>query len=220
MEQLIGAFFKFSFIWGLPVFIVLLVVAGYVDHRIGKGYRRGWPKTGPLRGAKVLLVLIQIVSVFMLVTILGPLRETAAGARRIQRTIGEAAPDLAFRRVADDAELNLRQFDGKVRLVNLWATWCPPCLIELPDLDRLQQTYGDQDLAIITLSQQSRADLQAFAAEHPYSMTNVYAEHIDWLEVGDSRPVTVLIDRQGVVRDFIYGMRDFEGFKAMIRPYL
>ena len=67
---------------------------------------------------------------------------------------------------------------------------------------------------------QSRAKLQAFAAEHPYSMTNVYAESIDWLEVGDSRPVTVLIDRQGMVRDFIFGMRDFEGFETMIRPYL
>ena len=220
MEQLVGAFVKFSFVWGLPVFIVLLVAAAYVDHRMGKGHRKGWPRTGPLRGAKVLLVLIQFVSVFILVTILGPLRETAAGARRIQRTLGEAAPDLAFRRVADDAELDLRQFDGKVRLVNLWATWCPPCLTEMPELDRLQQTYDDQGLAVITLSQQSRAELQAFAAEHSYSMTNVYAESIDWLEVGDSRPVTVLIDRQGMVRDFIFGMRDFEGFETMIRPYL
>ena len=220
MDQWIDAILKFSFVWGLPVFIPLLVVAGYLDHRIGTGHRRGWPKTTPLRGAKVLLVLIQFVSVFVLVAILWPLRETAAGARRIHGTIGETAPDLAFRQVADDTELSLRQFDGKVRLVNLWATWCSPCLTELPELNRLQQTYGDQGLEVITLSQQSRAELQAFAAKHSYTMTNVYSELIGWLEVGASRPVTVLIDRQGVVRDFIFGMRDFEGFEAMIRPYL
>ncbi len=220
MEQLVGTFFKFSFVWGLPVFVVLLVAAVYVDHRFIKGNSWGWPESGPRRVAKVVLLLIQIASISMLFTILGPMRETAAGARRIQSAIGEAAPDLTFRRVADDSELNLHQFSGKVRLVNLWATWCPPCLVELPDLDRLQQAYGDQGLEVITLSQQSRGELQTFATERPYSMINVYAEKIDWLEIGDSRPVTVLIDRQGVVREFIFAMRDFEGFEAMIRPYL
>ena len=48
-------------------------------------------------------------------------------------------------------QVTLSEHDGKIRLVNVWATWCPPCLEELPSLDRLQEMAGDERFKVITL---------------------------------------------------------------------
>jgi thiol-disulfide isomerase/thioredoxin len=47
---------------------------------------------------------------------------------------------------------SLSQFKGKVVLLNIWATWCPPCVYELPALDRLQQRLGNEDFVVVTVS--------------------------------------------------------------------
>lgn len=49
-------------------------------------------------------------------------------------------------------DLDLQQFRGKVILLNLWATWCTPCVAEMPMLDRLQRRLGDTDAVVIALS--------------------------------------------------------------------
>jgi len=51
-------------------------------------------------------------------------------------------------------------------------------------------------------------------------MTNVYAADVGWLDVGPSRPVSVVLDRQGVLRELKVGACDFAGFESMVRPYL
>src|SRR3982751_3457424 len=78
------------------------------------------------------------------------------------------ASDLAGRQVATDT---LR---GKVVLVNFWATWCPPCREEIPDLVALQQKYPDQ-LQIIGISQDSAPPpvVQQFATEHKMNYPTV-----------------------------------------------
>jgi thiol-disulfide isomerase/thioredoxin len=48
--------------------------------------------------------------------------------------------------------LNLANFSGKVVLVNYWATWCPPCVRELPSIDRLQAQLGGDDFTIVAIS--------------------------------------------------------------------
>lgn len=49
-------------------------------------------------------------------------------------------------------DLSLQQFRGRVIVLNLWATWCTPCVAEMPMLDRLQQRLGDTDAVVIALS--------------------------------------------------------------------
>lgn len=53
--------------------------------------------------------------------------------------IGKLAPELGFRMVDSNEKRTLANFKGKVVLLNLWATSCPPCLEELPELNRLQE---------------------------------------------------------------------------------
>ncbi len=52
----------------------------------------------------------------------------------------------------DGAPADLSQFDGKVQVVNAWATWCPFCVQELPDLAELATEYADQDVAVIAIN--------------------------------------------------------------------
>jgi thiol-disulfide isomerase/thioredoxin len=60
---------------------------------------------------------------------------------------------------------NLRALAGKVVLVNFWATWCPPCRKELPDLDALYQRFGSRGLVILAISDEDAAKVQPFVAK-------------------------------------------------------
>lgn len=62
-----------------------------------------------------------------------------------------AAPNVNFTN-ADGAQVSLYDFKGKVVLLNLWATWCAPCVKELPDLDRLQASLGGSNFQVVALS--------------------------------------------------------------------
>jgi thiol-disulfide isomerase/thioredoxin len=77
-----------------------------------------------------------------------------------------AVPELTMKTL-DGRTLNSRDWKGKVTLVNFWATWCPPCREEIPDLIKLQARYKDQ-LQIIGVSSDEGpvAEVAKFAAEH------------------------------------------------------
>ncbi len=220
MIRVLEAFLQFVVLWGAWFLVPLLLVslAGLVV--LGRGHRLFLPPTWKARAGMVVLLGCAAFAGFFLFALTGSLGQLSDGVRTIHSAIGEKAPNLDFRRVSDDAELSLDGVRGEVTLVNLWATWCPPCLEEMPDLDRLQNSYRERGLVVVTLSQEERQRLLDFAAEHDYSMLNVYSEQVGWLEVGNSRPISVILDRDGVVRDFTLGMRDFAGFEDMIRPYL
>ena len=69
----------------------------------------------------------------------------------------------------DGKTWTLRQLSGKVVLVNFWATWCPPCRKEMPDLDSLYKEFGDKGLVILAISDEERGVVERFLAEHNVS---------------------------------------------------
>ncbi len=62
-----------------------------------------------------------------------------------------AVPDMAF--LTADGETSLAAYHGKVVVLNFWATWCAPCVREMPSLDRLQAMLGGDDFAVVALSE-------------------------------------------------------------------
>jgi thiol-disulfide isomerase/thioredoxin len=66
----------------------------------------------------------------------------------------------------DGVELTLADFEGQVILVNYWATWCAPCVVEMPALDALQARYGGEDFQVVTISADRRIEeAEAFFEE-------------------------------------------------------
>jgi cytochrome c biogenesis protein CcmG/thiol:disulfide interchange protein DsbE len=149
-----------------------------------------------------------------------------AGVPRVgEDELNQVAADFPFRLVEEDAQVRLGDYLGGVVLVNFWATWCAPCLDELPDLNRLQQDYRDDGLTVLTLSDESREELLAFASELPLQTVNGYLDAPGALpqpfrRTLAVRPTTYVVDRGGVLRAFVYGARDYAFFERLIQPYL
>src|SRR2546423_2905002 len=67
--------------------------------------------------------------------------------------VGSRAPDFRARTVDGTRRVrSLADYKGKVVLLNIWATWCPPCIYEMPSIERLRQQMPDSDLKIVAVS--------------------------------------------------------------------
>jgi thiol-disulfide isomerase/thioredoxin len=205
--------------WGVWISAALVAASLFGVWRLGRGRRLLVPARWPARAGSAGLLVLAVLFAGGIYVLTGPMRPMLDQVRYIRGTVGKPAGDLAFRQVADDAPRRLSELKGKVVLVNLWATWCPPCRKELPAIDRLQKAYADRGLVVVTLSDEERGRLLKFAAEHPLSTLNVYTQERGWLDVG-GRPLSLLIDRQGTVRECLIGGRDYAGFEAIVKDRL
>ena len=127
----------------------------------------------------------------------------------------------------------IENFKGdKVVLVNFWATWCPPCVEEFPDLVKLHQTYQAKGLEVVTVSADSpkavESKIKPFLEQHKATFLafvkdtkddGVFIEAIDsaW---GGEIPVTFIYDRSGERAASFYGKQDWNGFVAAVEPLL
>lgn len=119
--------------------------------------------------------------------------------------VGQRRPDYTLGS-ADGALLSATDFDGKVVLVNFWATWCAPCREEMPMLMALRDEYAADGLEVVGVALDDVQRARDFAAElqveYPILVgsTDVMALMALYGNVSGTLPYTVLIDRDGVIR--------------------
>lgn len=122
--------------------------------------------------------------------------------------IGRPAPQFVL---ADGTRtVDLSKFRGKVVVLNLWATWCAPCIEELPSLLALQRQMPD--LAIVAVSWDQDADAyQRFLTNHHVDLLTVRDENhvVDGLYGTVQIPETYIIDRQGILRRKFVSAQDW-----------
>jgi len=157
------------------------------------------------------------VGLFLLQFQLAPLTRSLA---KLHAGQGDPVPNLSFHRVTDGAPFELHQFEGKVVVLNLWATYCPPCVEELPRLARLQADYAEREVVVIALSDEPRETVQGFLERHPVELLVATTESTEWLRLEAFRPLTLVVDRRGTLRGHAFGALSYETFEAGIRPYL
>jgi len=124
--------------------------------------------------------------------------------------IGTAAPDFTVR----DAErsVTLSQFKGQVVVLNFWATWCPPCIEEMPSLVQMQQRMKPQGVTVVAVSVDAdEGDYRRFLREHNVNLLSVRdpAQKSNSLYGTFKYPETYVIDRNGVVRRKFIGAVDW-----------
>ena len=115
----------------------------------------------------------------------------------------------------DEEHVSLQQFNGKVVLVNFWATWCPPCRKEMPSLERLYQQLKSDNFSMLAINQWESPD-HVFAYVGQLSVDPTFPILFDReSKVAESYkviglPTTLLIDKQGRVRYKAVGGREFD----------
>ena len=140
--------------------------------------------------------------------------------RRLQ--IMEAAPPMSTRTLTDaqGLETNLQAYQGEVVVLNLWATWCAPCVEEMPTLGALQRHFGDR-LKVIAISVDGEADRENAVRQLgelsdnalPFLMDMTRGVLFDAQAAG--MPVTIIYDRNGQERARLAGGADWASPEAI-----
>lgn len=113
------------------------------------------------------------------------------------------APDVAFRTL-DGGETRLSVLRGRVVLVNFWGTWCPPCLIEIPALIRVQERLAPLGATVVgpAIDSGTPEEIRAFVDERGinYPVWIGRDAEATYRFGAPGYPFTLLIDREGVIR--------------------
>lgn len=157
---------------------------------------------------------------------MGPDRPSWAGPKpsaptgRLDRSrAGSAAPATPFEN-PDGAGATLADFRDKPLLVNLWATWCAPCIAEMPTLDSLAAREKDR-LQVVTISQDldGRDRVEAFFAKQGYRHLETWLDPqmalMQALKV-DTLPTTILYDSKGREVWRMVGMEEWDSGRAAL----
>jgi thiol-disulfide isomerase/thioredoxin len=133
------------------------------------------------------------------------------------------APEWKLKSV-DGKEVSSEQFKGKVVIVDFWATWCAPCIEEIPSYIKLQHKYGKDGLVVIGVSedQVDVSRVKQFTEKHGMN----YLVVMDRFDVAaafggtEVLPTTILIDRAGQMRDRKMGAQDPVDYEKKVQSLL
>ena len=154
-----------------------------------------------------LLVLLSLATLSLGIWQLAP-AEYAGVARQSSPPLIRSqsiAPDFHLLAI-DGSTVSLGDLRGQVVLLNFWATWCPPCKAEMPDLDALYREHKSQRNFVVlgVDAEESQAEVGAFARSHDVTfplLLDSDGKVTDGLYVIRSLPTSMIIDRRGRIRD-------------------
>lgn len=142
-------------------------------------------------------------------------RPREADAQAAEILFGQTLPDAAGRPLA------LSTFAGRPLVVNFWATWCPPCVEEMPELSELHDQLAPRGLRMLGIGIDQGDKIAEFARRTPVSYPLVVAG-MGGTELGrrfgntsGALPFTVLLDRRGGIAHRILGRVDIARVRAM-----
>lgn len=141
-----------------------------------------------------------------------PLTRDQMFARGLKVTVGRPLPELLVKTPeGETVQLRQRLQPGRRMLINVWATWCLPCRMEMPELEKLRPGLAANKIDLVGLNVDSdpQADVRGFLREHRvgYPVYVGGVESIERLYATDelSVPMSILVDDRGIVREVFPG---------------
>lgn len=119
--------------------------------------------------------------------------------------------------------VHFSEYRGKVVLLNIWATWCPPCVKEIPDLNQIYHEYKDKGVVVLGLSLDVSAEDVREALNRGLQMDYpVWHGDQEFAQQHQIRgiPHTMIVNKEGAVVEQMTGMQSKETFEAAIRKLL
>ena len=148
---------------------------------------------------------------------------TQLSRRTTTRPTSGPAPDFTLE-LFDGTEVRLSDIRGQVILINFWASWCPPCRDEAPDLQALYDEYRAQGFTVlgVNMLESSRRKALEFITEFGISYGNGedIGERVTNLYRVEAPPESFLIDREGHVRRFFIGNIRYDDVSGRIEALL
>ncbi|PKG56743.1 MULTISPECIES: TlpA disulfide reductase family protein [unclassified Shewanella] len=150
-----------------------------------------------------------------------PIEKPMIMSRFIEMSSARQVPNVSFVDT-EGGSINLKQFDGKVILMSLWATWCAPCLKEIPQMEAIKQANINNNLVVLPVSIDEESDkVAAFLARHDLGYYHTWLDpemNIDNVMPADVVPATYVFDGSGNLIGFLRGYLDWSD--KDVQPYL
>ena len=180
------------------------------------------------RNTTVLVVVIFVVASMLLAGHFISQRHAAAPAGAALTSAdpaGKVAPDFELKAI-DGKSYKLADLRGKAVLLNFWATWCPPCKIEIPWFIELQRQYADQGLIVVGVAMDDDTNKQKVVSDFASQMKIDYPILLGTDQVADqyggvdALPTTFFIGRDGKIVRRVMGLAGHSEFEEAIQAAL
>ncbi|OOG23204.1 thioredoxin [Thioalkalivibrio denitrificans] len=146
-------------------------------------------------------------------------------ASHLNEIKGSQRPDFSLPDLDGDIR-HISEWDGDVVLINFWATWCPPCIREMPAFVEVQETYGEQGVTIVAVAIDNEQDVRDFYETYGLNFPVLLGETAgiavsrDYGNRIGALPYSVLLDREGIIRFVKPGELHQETLEDELRPLL
>lgn len=133
---------------------------------------------------------------------------------------GKELPAFSYYNFSSGKEEGLLDQANKVIILNIWATWCPPCRKEMPELDELQKSFGSKGVSVLALSDENPEVINQYLSKNKFSFQSGYfSRSNNLINSINTRPVSILLV-DGKVVDIVIGARGYGFFSDWIKDQL
>ncbi|MBN2092003.1 TlpA family protein disulfide reductase [candidate division KSB1 bacterium] len=163
-----------------------------------------------------------IISSVLAITALLTLVIFKMHAQDFPDVLGKQAPEWTLENL-EGKKINTTDFKGKVQIIDLWATWCPPCRKGIPELMELQEKYKADGLEIIGIALDNTIDpVKEFATTTKFNYTVVFGNRKIANLYGriEAIPTTFIVDKTGKVVKKLVGYQPKSVFEEELKPLL
>ena len=208
-----ASFFQTYGNWVLiPTFVLLLVVDHFLQKSKLSRLKRFAIRMPVICGVFFLGALIYTTNFAM--------KPMVDSLSVVQNNIGQKVYDFEFINMKSGKIHRISNFEGRPVILNFWATYCGPCIEEFPDLQAIENEYA-QEVWVIAISDEDKERISRFVqrVKSP-AIVGSFSLEDAWIDLESFRPVTVFIDRDGIVREYTFGKKDYDYFKAAIEKFM